>query len=362
MSRSWPAEGEPSSSLTASPRPPGRRPSTGGPAARRTAPPRSSPRRSSCAGPAWSRTRPASRWRAPARAGPGPTVASSASSVAVIPPGTDRSCPAAQAWQVSKQTPTSGWFSSASKYGPELLDRGGQRLAAARGRLDQQPGAVGRQAVEHRQQPLAQLAQRRLVAVLADGRAGVHDDARGSRAAAPRARLCAIEAIDCSTVASVGEPTLTRNGVWMNDGMPALGAARGEQGVLRRVAGGQLPAARVADEDLHGAGADGVGVGQAALGQAALDLECVRRSAARLREGSALLEAQQDLDRRALLDGLAGRGRLADDAGRRRTTRRRPAGRPPPGSAVASSAFLPVTSGTVTCGRPADTWMSTVLP
>ena len=29
-----------------------------------------------------------------------------------------------------------------------------------------------------------------------------------------------MEAIDCSTVASVGEPTLTRNGVWMNDGMP----------------------------------------------------------------------------------------------------------------------------------------------
>ena len=29
-----------------------------------------------------------------------------------------------------------------------------------------------------------------------------------------------MEAIDCATVASVGEPTLTRNGVWMNDGTP----------------------------------------------------------------------------------------------------------------------------------------------
>jgi len=48
----------------------------------------------------------------------GPTVASRASRVAVIPPGTQRSCPAAHAWQVSKQTPTSGWFSSAAKYGP----------------------------------------------------------------------------------------------------------------------------------------------------------------------------------------------------------------------------------------------------
>ena len=36
----------------------------------------------------------------------------------------------------------------------------------------------------------------------------------------PRARLCAMEAIDCSTVAAVGEPTLTRNGVWTNDGTP----------------------------------------------------------------------------------------------------------------------------------------------
>ena len=76
---------------------------------------RSSPRRSWCAGPAWSRTRRASRWRAPARAGPGRPRGSSASSVAVIPPGTARSWPAAQAWQVSKQTPTSGWFSSAAR-------------------------------------------------------------------------------------------------------------------------------------------------------------------------------------------------------------------------------------------------------
>ena len=82
-----------------------------------------------------------------------------------------------------------------------------------------------------------------------------------------------MEAIDCSTVASVGEPTLTRYGVWMNDGIAALGAALDEQRVLRRVARGQLPAARVADEDLDGARADGVGVGEPALGQAALDLD-----------------------------------------------------------------------------------------
>ena len=70
---------------------------------------------------------------------------------------------------------------------------------------------------------------------------------------APRARLCAMVAIDCSTVASVGEPTLTRNGVWMNEGTPRSAQPGGEQRVLPRVAGGELPAARVADEHLHGA-------------------------------------------------------------------------------------------------------------
>ena len=82
-----------------------------------------------------------------------------------------------------------------------------------------------------------------------------------------------MDAIDCSTVASVGEPTLTRNGVWMNDGTPRSAQPAVNSGVLRRVAGGQLPAARVADEDLHGPGVDRVGVGEAALGQAALDLD-----------------------------------------------------------------------------------------
>ena len=157
---------------SASPRPPGRRPSTGGPAARRTAPRRSSPRRSSCAGPAWSRTRRASRWRAPARAGPAPTVARSASSVAVIPPGTARSCPAAQAWQVSKQTPTSGWSSSAAKYGPRsstvaasalpppasARSAAGGRRPAARRAPAAAARAAGARAASYRSSPTAEPA------------------------------------------------------------------------------------------------------------------------------------------------------------------------------------------------------------
>jgi hypothetical protein len=52
-----------------------------------------------------------------------------------------------------------------------------------------------------------------------------------------------------------------------------LGAALDEEGVLPGVARRQPPAARVADEHLDGAGADGIGVGQPALGEAALDLD-----------------------------------------------------------------------------------------
>ena len=56
-------------------------------------------------------------------------------------------------------------------------------------------------------------------------------------------------------------------------GNTALAAARREQRVLRRVAVGEPPAARIADEHLDGAGSHGVGVGQPALGEAALDLD-----------------------------------------------------------------------------------------
>ena len=43
-------------------------------------------------------------------------AAASASSVAVMPPGVARSWPAAQAWQVSKQTPSHGCCSTAARY------------------------------------------------------------------------------------------------------------------------------------------------------------------------------------------------------------------------------------------------------
>lgn len=36
-----------------------------------------------------------------------------------MPAGPVRSCPAAKMWQVSRQTPSLGWASSASKYGPK---------------------------------------------------------------------------------------------------------------------------------------------------------------------------------------------------------------------------------------------------
>ena len=80
-------------------------------------------------------------------------------------------------------------------------------------------------------------------------------------------------ASEASTVASVGEPTLTRNGVWMNAGTPRSAQPAVKAASWAGVAGGQLPAAGVADEDLDGPGPGGVGVGQPALGQPALDLD-----------------------------------------------------------------------------------------
>ena len=103
---------------------------------------------------------------------------------------------------------------------PQLLDRRRQRLAATGGRLDQQPrpGRVG--GLEHRQQPLVQLGQRVGVPVLADGGARVHDDALAAELRAA-GEVVRDRGEDCSTVAPVGEPTFTRNGVWMNEGTPA---------------------------------------------------------------------------------------------------------------------------------------------
>ena len=82
-----------------------------------------------------------------------------------------------------------------------------------------------------------------------------------------------MDAIDCSTVASVGEPTLTRNGVWMKDGTPALGAAGGEQRVLRGSPAVSRQPRGLPTNTCTAAGADRVGVGEAALGEAALDLD-----------------------------------------------------------------------------------------
>jgi hypothetical protein len=155
---------------------------------------------------------------------------------------------------------------------PQVLDGRGQRLPAAGRRLDQQPRAAVRDGVQHRQQPLVQLPERGLVPVLAHGRAGVHDDTTHAELGAPGqvvrdrgdrlldGRLCRRPDVD--QVRGVDE---------RRDA--ALAAAFHEQRVLLRVARGQPPAARVADEDLHGPGPDGVGVGEAALCQAALDLE-----------------------------------------------------------------------------------------
>ena len=238
----------------ASPPPPGRRPSTGGPAARRTG-------------------------RTPIE--PAPIVVcrsrlephSSRESLACTSPsrpGPDgglqgverRGHPARHGEVVPGRPGVAGVEADADlrvvlqrgQVGAEVLDGRGQRLPAAGGRLDQQPRRGVGEGVEHRQQPLVQLAQRGLVAVLADGGAGVHDHALAAElGAAGQVVGDRGDRLLDGRLGGGADVDQERRVDERRDA--ALGAARGEQRVLRRVAGGELPAARVADEDLHGPGA-----------------------------------------------------------------------------------------------------------
>jgi hypothetical protein len=154
----------------------------------------------------------------------------------------------------------------------EVLDGGGQGLAATGRRLDQQPRTVRRCRVEHGQQAFVQLAERGLVAVLADRRAGVDDDAGAAEPGAAGQVVGDRGDRLLDGRLGGGADVHEERGVDERRHRP-LGAALDEQGVLLRVAAGELPAARVAHEHLDGAGADGVGVGQPALGEAAPDLD-----------------------------------------------------------------------------------------
>jgi hypothetical protein len=156
--------------------------------------------------------------------------------------------------------------------GAEVLDGGRQRAAATGGRLDEQPRTVSGCGVQHRQQPLVQLAQRGLVAVLADRRAGVDDHAAAAQLGTPRQVVR--DRRDRLLHRRLGRgPDVDQERRVDERGQAALRAAGGEQGILARCAGGQPPAPRVADEHLDGACADRVGVGQPAGGQPALDLD-----------------------------------------------------------------------------------------
>ena len=298
-----------------SPRPPGRRPSTGGPAARRTARCRSSPRRWSCAGRASNRTRRASRWRAPARAGRPDRGLQGVQR---------RGHPARHGEVVPGRPGVAGVEADADprvvlqrrEVRAEVLDGGRQRLP---------PPAVGSMSsrgARRAGRPAPAAAARaaggaRLVPVLADRGAGVHHHALAAEPV-PRARLCAIEAIDCSTVASVGEPTLTRKGVWMNDGTP-----RSAQPAVKAASCCGSPAVSFQPRGLPtktctARGGDGVGVGESAPGQAALDLDVRADRGARVVQGHGH-EASPGSSRWNPVDGLAGRRATAGAPCCRRT-------------------------------------------
>ena len=172
--------------------------------------------------------------------------------------------------------PSHGWPSTASRYGPRSSTRDGQ---------DRPPPALGstsslgpparrpsRAAAAAPRGPVASPSRRAPAST--ELPAWNTTAARADRLARGAARAPA-SATDRSTVAGVGEPRLTSSdGVDVRGDAP-LGAAVAEQRVLRRVAVGQRPAARVGDVDLHGLRTGRVDVRQRSLGQPARVGVCV---------------------------------------------------------------------------------------
>src|SRR5262245_11188064 len=74
--------------------------------------------------------------------------------------------------------------------GPEIVDAGAQRSALTRGRLQEQPRAVRTELLEQRQQSLAYLAHRGLVAAVVHAGAGVDHEAPGSDHGSPPEVVC----------------------------------------------------------------------------------------------------------------------------------------------------------------------------
>ena len=139
--------------------------------------------------------------------------------------------------------------------GPEVLDRGGQR-PARRPRVGSTSSRGPSVAAARRAAAAAARA-----AGAARRRSGPRRPRsrrarppRGSRARRRGRRACASVAIDCSTVASVGEPTLTRQRrVDEGRARRARRSRRRNAASWRGSPARERPAARVADEDLDGA-------------------------------------------------------------------------------------------------------------
>ena len=160
-----------------------------------------------------------SRWRAPARAGPARPWRPARPGSRSCRPALARSCPAAQAWQVSKQTPSHGCQSTAVEVRAEILHPGGQAAPAAGARLDQQPRPAGRGGrVEQRQQRLADLAQGGRGVPVVDRRAGVEDHRPGPDRRRRGAARGPASRPSARTVAAVGEPRFTSSEACTYDG------------------------------------------------------------------------------------------------------------------------------------------------
>ena len=204
------------------------------------------------------RGRPSSRWRAPAAAGRVRRSRRSGRRSPSYRPARRAVRPAAKTWQVSRQMPALGWWSSASRYGARSSTPAhSDRPWPAVGSSSSHGAASSATASEERQQPLADLLHRRVVAPARRPSPGsTYDPVCTTTPSAP------ISAARSQVVGDRGDRPLVRRGrrraevdeVRRVDERPGSRARPSGRGTRASSAGlpcAQRPAARVADEDLE---------------------------------------------------------------------------------------------------------------
>ena len=177
--------------------------------------------------------------------------------MAATPPSAVRSCPAANRWQVSRQTPGLRVVLNGGQVRGQVAGPRAKHLPLPGHRLEQQVGVVVAELVEQRKRDLADLPQRLLPGVASAGPAAGQPAAEPACTTTPRAPIsaprrsaCATASADLAATSGLPEPRLTMYVACTKTGIPDSRSRASSPGVTwpRR------PAARVGHEDLDDLG------------------------------------------------------------------------------------------------------------